>query len=74
MWSQQGRLKTGTTGGNSLHPTQQWMEPNDDDDVSSSLCYRHSRHMVLEEEKLSVTFNNISGASGIRTWIRRKDN
>ena len=25
MWRQQGRHKTGTTGGNSLHPTQQWM-------------------------------------------------
>ena len=25
MWRQQGRRKTGTTGGNSLHPTQQWM-------------------------------------------------
>ena len=25
MWGQQGRHKTGTTGGNSLHPTQQWM-------------------------------------------------
>ena len=25
MWRQQGRLKTRTTGGNSLHPTQQWM-------------------------------------------------
>ena len=28
---QQGRHNAGTTGGNSLHPTQQWMEPNDDD-------------------------------------------
>ena len=25
MWRQQGRHRTGTTGGNSLHPTQQWM-------------------------------------------------
>ena len=25
MWRQQGRHKTGTTGGNSLQPTQQWM-------------------------------------------------
>ena len=25
MWRQQGRHKTGTTGGNTLHPTQQWM-------------------------------------------------
>ena len=25
MWRQQGRHKTGTTGGNSLHQTQQWM-------------------------------------------------
>ena len=25
IWRQQGRHKTGTTGGNSLHPTQQWM-------------------------------------------------
>ena len=25
MWRQQGRHKTGTTGGNALHPTQQWM-------------------------------------------------
>ena len=25
MWRQQGRHKTGTTGGISLHPTQQWM-------------------------------------------------
>ena len=24
-WRQQGRHKAGTTGGNSLHPTQQWM-------------------------------------------------
>ena len=25
MWMQHGRHKTGTTGGNSLYPTQQWM-------------------------------------------------
>ena len=25
MWRQQGRHKTGTTGDNSLHPSQQWM-------------------------------------------------
>ena len=25
MWRQQGRHKTGTTGGNLLHPTQQWI-------------------------------------------------
>ena len=25
MWRQQGRHKTGTTGGDSLYPTQQWM-------------------------------------------------
>ena len=29
MCWQQGRHKTGTTSGNLLHPTQQWMEPND---------------------------------------------
>ena len=33
MWRQQGRHNTGTTGGNSSHPTQQWMEPDDDEDV-----------------------------------------
>ena len=25
------KARTGTTGGNSLHPTQQWNEPDDDD-------------------------------------------
>ena len=25
MWRQQGRHRTGTTGGNALHPTPQWM-------------------------------------------------
>ena len=28
---QQGRHETGTTGGNSLHPKQQWMESDDDE-------------------------------------------
>ena len=36
MWRQQGRHRTGTTGGNSLHPTQQWME-HDDDEKDKSL-------------------------------------
>ena len=30
------KANTGTTGGNSLYTTQQWMEPDDDNDVSIS--------------------------------------
>ena len=32
-----GRNKTRTTGGKSFHPTQQWMEPDEDDSPSSRL-------------------------------------
>ena len=39
MWRPQGRHRTGTTGSNSLHPTQQWMETNDDD-VKNLLDHR----------------------------------
>ena len=47
IWREQGRHKTETTGGNSLHPTQQWMEPNDgvrsrEQDLMLRLCTQSS--------------------------------
>ena len=33
MWRQQGGHRTGTTGTNPLHPTQQLIEPDNDDGV-----------------------------------------
>ena len=36
---QLGKQKAGTTGGNSLHPTQQWMELDDE--------YRHGFPLIL---------------------------
>ena len=39
MWRQQGKQKPGTTGGNSLCPTKQWMEPNDDEEPLITTSY-----------------------------------
>ena len=36
---------TGTTGGNYLHPTQQWMEP--DDDVNDDIVIMHSNIVFI---------------------------
>ena len=36
---------TGTTGGNSLHPTQQLMEP--DDDVNDDIVIMHSNIVFI---------------------------
>ena len=47
MWRQQGRHKTGTTGGNSLLPTQQCMELDDDDDVRANLHNIPNAHCVI---------------------------
>ena len=67
MLRQQGRHKTGTTGDNSLHPTQQWTKPDVDESHGGATCscpyYRCWDHKNYSEQ---ISKKKIS------TWWRHK--
>ena len=73
MWRQHGLHNTGTTGGNSLHQTQQWMEPEDDDDDTSA-AFEHIYLSVFPSDPrlfpckmYCIVTNNMNGNYPQRT-------
>ena len=59
MRRQQGRHRTGTTGGIALHPTQQWMEPDNDDQINHLRCQpamSNNSGKLIGNESIGIMF------------------
>ena len=67
MWRQHGRHSTGTTGGNSLHPTQRVMEPEDDANQ-----YLDSRHVLINPTILSPSATCHAAALSVRIRLSKE--
>ena len=53
MWTQQGRHRTETTGDNSLHPIQQRMDSDDEEDISGANI-KHIRSGVSRTHRVKT--------------------